>query len=340
MPTRIDEKLTGAQLHQLRRETVDFLSVYLDFLEAEAVLYGCWRNYYIRGNAILKFVSWKSFGDKSCEYMRGHLVKLPLLRLEANQLFGGFRRIHLPGISGLEGFGEPHYIYNVDVLFFAVNEESGRFPFDVVEICPCTNDELLRDPTDANDAECSKIIPADHLLMEEIVIRDELTFASWKFAIQGAINDRLAVINPLLSAPVKLPVSVKQGLILPDGRKTYWKNPLKPSIDDAGDFLNDLKKPLDEYHAIATQQLDEVSREADRRKADRNNIAHRLQLRPGALRRMIEALDADRAACRIVNASAKRRELGITRSLAALRGDVRALKISATDKNTLLSLLA
>lgn len=72
---------------------------------------------------------------------------------------------------------------------------------------------------------------------------------------------------------------------------------------------------------------------------EQENIADRLNLRSGMLRTLIEALANDRIAGKPVNAKAKRKELGITRTLAKLRGDVAALKIPKEDKKELLSLL-
>jgi hypothetical protein len=71
----------------------------------------------------------------------------------------------------------------------------------------------------------------------------------------------------------------------------------------------------------------------------KENIAIRLNLHAGNLRCLIEALDNDRMAGKPVNATIKRKELGISRPLAKVRGDVRALKITKDERKELLDLL-
>jgi len=75
----------------------------------------------------------------------------------------------------------------------------------------------------------------------------------------------------------------------------------------------------------------------------RKNIVDRLGLHPGALRTLLEALDNDRLAGNPVNATAKRKELGIHTTLAKLRSDLKRYKLSEVmtkkAKEELLSLL-
>jgi hypothetical protein len=77
----------------------------------------------------------------------------------------------------------------------------------------------------------------------------------------------------------------------------------------------------------------------DEKGALTQNVAERLSLREGCLRRLIAALDEDRMAGRQISAAAKKSQLKINRPLAKLRGDVNRLKIPQVDKKILLVLL-
>jgi hypothetical protein len=69
------------------------------------------------------------------------------------------------------------------------------------------------------------------------------------------------------------------------------------------------------------------------------NIAVKLGMRDGDLRRLVESLDNARLAGKNPNAKAMMKELKIARPLVKLRGDIRRLKIPKGDKDKLSTLL-